>query len=300
MSKNQFYVYSFYRFLKIENKYKIKKLLDNFFLNKKLKGTILLANEGINGSIATSLDDFNLIFRYIKKILKIRKIEIKINETDEFPFNKIKVRVKKEIVSLGIGKINIQKYRGDYIEPSKWGPIIRDKKTHVIDVRNYFEIDIGSFYRSKNPLTKSFRDFPKKIEKMEIPKNERIAMYCTGGIRCEKASSYLKINGYKNVVQLSGGILNYLKYIKETGKKSDWHGECFVFDKRVTLNKQLKKGKYTQCYGCRRPITKKDTMSKLFKKGVCCPYCYYERSSIQKNNSLMRQKQIDEALSSKE
>ena len=293
MSKKEYNVYSFYRFLQIEDKSKIKNLLDNYFFKKKIKGTILLADEGINGSIAASKKDIEIIFKFIKKLLKIRKLELKVNEVNFLPFNRIKVRLKKEIVSLGRGNINVQKFKGDLIEPSKWDQIIKDKNTKVIDVRNSFEIKIGKFKHSINPNTDSFREFPKMIKKMELNKNDRIAMYCTGGIRCEKASSYLKMEGYKNVVQLSGGILNYLEYKKNIGSNSLWNGECFVFDNRVAVNKCLKKGKYIQCYGCRRPITKKETQSEMYIKGVSCPHCFHERSDTQKKNSLMRQKQID-------
>ena len=293
MSKKKYNVFSFYRFLQINDKSKIKHLLDHYFLEKNIKGTILLANEGINGSIAGSIKDIELTLKFIKKLLKIRKLDPKINEVDFLPFNRIKVRLKKEIVSLGKGNINVQKLKGDLIEPSEWNLILEDKNTEVIDVRNSFEIKIGKFKHAINLNTNSFREFPKMLKKMNLKKNKKIAMYCTGGIRCEKASSYLKMEGYKNVVQLSGGILNYLAYTNNEDTYSLWKGECFVFDNRVAVNKSLKKGRYIQCYGCRRPITKKETKSELYVKGVSCPYCFYERSDTQKKNSLMRQKQIE-------
>ena len=296
MIKNKYNVYSFYRFLQIKDKTKIKYLLDQYFSEKNIKGTILLAHEGINGSIAGSKKDIEITIKIIKKLLKIRKLNLKINEVDFLPFNRIKVRLKKEIVSLGKGNINVQKLKGDLIEPSEWNLILEDKNTEVIDVRNSFEIKIGKFKHAVNPNTDSFREFPKMIKKMKLKKNKRIAMYCTGGIRCEKASSFLKMEGYKNVVQLSGGILNYLEYTKNENSNSLWNGECFVFDNRVAVNKCLKKGRYIQCYGCRRPITKKETKSELYVKGVSCPYCFYERSDSQKKNSLMRQNQIEKEL----
>jgi len=296
MIKNKYNVYSFYRFLQIKDKTKVKYLLDQYFSEKNIKGTILLAHEGINGSIAGSKKDIEITIKIIKKLLKIRKLDLKINEVDFLPFNRIKVRLKKEIVSLGKGNINVQKLKGDLIEPSEWNLILEDKNTEVIDVRNSFEIKIGKFKHAVNPNTDSFREFPKMIKKMKLKKNKRIAMYCTGGIRCEKASSFLKMEGYKNVVQLSGGILNYLEYTKNENSNSLWNGECFVFDNRVAVNKCLKKGRYIQCYGCRRPLTKKETKSELYVKGVSCPYCFYERSDSQKKNSLMRQNQIEKEL----
>ena len=171
---------------------------------------------------------------------------------------------------MGVGKIDVNKNKGDLIDPSDWNKIIMDENTRIIDVRNNFEIEIGKFYKSERPNTKSFRQFPSTFKKMNIKKNEKIAMYCTGGIRCEKASAFLKSSGYKNIVQLDGGILNYLKYTKHHSKKI-WNGECFVFDNRVTLKYDLSQGKYIQCFGSRRPITKKDVRSPLYKKGVSCP-----------------------------
>ncbi len=288
------FVYSFYRFKTINNTGQVKIILNNFLKDKQIRGTILVANEGINGTISGSKKDLNALIKLLKFIIKIRILEIKINKTSFIPFNRMKVRIKNEIVSLGQGPIDVKKHRGKLVNPENWNSIIRDKNTKVIDVRNEFEIGIGNFDGSINPKTKSFREFPNSIKKMKIQKNSKIAMYCTGGIRCEKASAYLRLAGYKNIFQLNGGIIKYLEYIHDNEtKKSLWNGECFVFDERVTINKNLRKGKYLQCYGCRRPITKKDTLSSEYKKGVYCPYCFNERSTEQKNRSLSRQKQID-------
>ncbi len=166
-------------------------------------------------------------------------------------------------------------------------------KVKIIDVRNNFETCIGSFNNSINPRTDSFRDFPRAMEKMGLNKNDKIAMYCTGGIRCEKASSYLKMKGYKKVYQLDGGIISYLDYAKNKRNKTLWQGECFVFDERVTINKKLLKGNYLQCYGCRRPLAKKDTRSKYYVKGVSCSYCFKKRSTSQMKRSIDRQRQIN-------
>ena len=295
MKKNKFFIYTFYRFIKIHRKEKIKLLLDNFLLNKLSRGTILLADEGINGSVSASESDLKEIINYIKKILNIRKLDIKVNKTDFLPFNKMKIRIKKEIVSLGKGNLNVQSKNGKFIPPSDWDQIVADKSTKTIDVRNSFEIEIGTFKGSIDPKTKSFRDFPKKLKKLKLDKNKRIAIFCTGGIRCEKASAFLKKDGYKNVVQLEGGIINYLNYKKRKKLKSMWNGECFVFDNRVTINKQLLKGDYLQCHGCRRPITHEDTKSKFYKKGVSCPYCFNERTINQKKRSQTRHEQIVKA-----
>ena len=291
------FVYTFYRFKDINNIDLYKNIFDNYLLNKDIKGTILIANEGINGSLSgpkKSLDEFIIL---IKSYLNIRKLNLKINHTQFHPFNKMKVRLKKEIVSLGQGHIDVNKLRGKLIEPEEWDDIISNQHTKIIDVRNKFEIDIGKFARSINPKTNKFREFPSKFKKMKIKKEDKIALYCTGGIRCEKVSALLKKEGYKNIFQLKGGIINYLKFKNKKTEESKWMGECFVFDDRVSINKKLSKGKYLQCYGCRRPITKNDTKSIYYRKGVSCPYCINERTIEQFKRSQTRQDQIDLAES---
>ena len=289
--KNKFSIFSFYRFIRIKDKKLIKTKLDECLSQYNVKGTILLANEGINGALSASKKDLNSIIKLIRELLKIRNLNLKINTTSFLPFNKVKVRLKKEIVSLGKGKIDVRK--NNYVDPSEWNLIIKNKDIKVIDVRNNFEIDIGKFQDSLNPKTKSFREFPNKIKQLDLQKDSRIAMYCTGGIRCEKASSYLKANGYKDVVQLKGGIINYLEYTKKNKTINLWNGQCFVFDNRVTINRNLLIGDYLQCFGCRRPIKKKDTKSKYYLKGVHCPHCVNERSDEQKKKSITRQGQLD-------
>ena len=293
MRDNDLYVYSFYRFIKIKNKKNIKNKLDNFLKKKLMRGTILIAHEGINASISGNESDLLETLRVIKKILNIRKLNLKINKNKFLPFNKIKVRLKNEIVSLGKGPINVNKLKGKLIHPSNWNQIIQKKDIKLIDTRNIYEIDIGKFKGATNPKTSSFREFPNKLEKLGIQKDNKLAIYCTGGIRCEKASAYLKSNGYKKIFQLDGGILNYLNYVKENKKKSLWTGECFVFDNRVTVDKNLNKGKYIQCHGCRHPITKNDTKLKSYIKGVSCKYCFNKRNSSQKERSNSRQFQIN-------
>ena len=297
---NHLFVYTFYRFKNLDNLNETKNTLSNFFKNSKIKGTILISNEGINGSLSGSRKELDASIKLIKNYLKIKKLDLKINNTKFIPFNKIRIRIKKEIVSLGQGIIDVNKYSGKLVDPKDWDRIILDKDTKLIDVRNEFEIGIGKFKNSINPKTNSFREFPDSISKLEINKNDKIAMYCTGGIRCEKASAFLKISGYRNVYQLKGGIINYLKYKKNSAKDSLWNGECFVFDGRVTINKKLNKGRYFQCYGCRRPITKKDLNSPEYKKGVSCPHCVNERTAEQKFSSLTRQRQIERAEKKKE
>lgn len=295
MSKNKFLIYSFYKFKKIECKERIKIKLDKFLSKKLIKGTILLADEGINASISSTKDDLNEILKYIKGLINVRKIEIKCHQTSFLPFNKIKVRLKREIVTLGQNEIDITKHKSTYATPEIWNEIIQDTSTAVLDVRNSFEIDIGKFKRSIDPKTKSFRDFPNQVKNLNLDKNKKIAIYCTGGIRCEKASAFLKHHGYRNVIQLQGGILNYINYLKNNNMKSLWKGECFVFDDRVSINLKEKTGKYIQCYGCRSPILKKDKKSRHYIHGVQCHKCYNRRSYQQIKKSVTRQMQINNA-----
>tara|TARA_Y100000816_G_scaffold258570_1_gene213518 strand:- start:97 stop:1104 length:1008 start_codon:yes stop_codon:yes gene_type:complete len=290
--KNNFKIASFYRFVKLSNKKKIKVKLDNYLKNKLVKGTILLSDEGINGFLSSEEQNVLKALKYLKKLLRIRKISLKIHDVDFIPFNRMKVRLKKEIVSLGVEEIKINELSNNYIQPSEWNNFINKKNVRVLDVRNIYEIDIGKFKNAINPQTNSFRDLPKSLKQLNLKKNDTIAMYCTGGIRCEKASFFLKSRGYTNIFQLSGGILNYFNHHKNNIKQNKWSGDCFVFDNRVTVNKKLETGKFKQCYGCRRPISIQDTKSKKYIKGVCCPYCFNLRTKEQKRNSLNRQKQI--------
>ncbi len=295
-TRDNLQVVSFYRFISINNKEEFKKTLESFLKKKIMRGTILISDEGINGSISGTEKDLNRCFKFLKNYLGIKNINPKINKTDYLPFNKLKIRLKKEIVSLGIGEINVEKFRGKFVKPENWNEIINDDNIKLVDVRNTYEIEVGKFKNSLNPKTNNFREFPYSLKKMQLKRNDKIALYCTGGIRCEKASSFLKSKGYKNILQLKGGILKYLEYIEKNKKKSFWNGECFVFDERVTINKRLQKGGYSQCYGCRRPIQKKDMNSIYYKKGIHCPNCYNSRTKDQIKSSEDRQKQIDYAI----
>ena len=289
-----FKIVSFYRFKEIKNKKTLKILFDNFLRDKFVRGTILLADEGINGSLASSIENINICLQFIKKQLKIKKLHLQENEVQFIPFNRMKVRLKKEIVSLGKGEIKINDFSNTHLSPKEWDNFVRRKEVKIIDTRNRYEVQIGKFKKAINPFISSFREFPKQLNNLDIKKTDKIAIYCTGGIRCEKATEYMKLKGYKNVFQLDGGILNYMDFKMKNKSKSIWQGECFVFDNRVTVSNDLKPGRYMQCYGCRMPISVKDTKSSKYIKGVSCPYCYENRSNKQKNNSKIRQRQIED------
>tara|TARA_Y100000992_G_scaffold301857_1_gene273894 strand:- start:128 stop:1078 length:951 start_codon:yes stop_codon:yes gene_type:complete len=286
-------IISFYRFVEIKDKSKLKFELDNFLKNKIIRGTVLLSDEGINGSLSGDEKCIYDCLKLIKKKIKIRKIHINENRIDYIPFNRMKVRLKNEIISMGVKEIETSDFSKNHLSPQDWDEFINNKEIKLIDTRNEYEIQIGKFKNSINPHTKSFRDFTNKIGQLKIKQSDKIGIYCTGGIRCEKVAAYMKLKGFKNVFQLNGGILNYLKYKKKNKLTSQWEGECFVFDNRVTVDSNLKPGKYLQCYGCRMPISKKDTLSNKYLKGVSCPHCYDARSEEQKNNSQVRQRQIE-------
>ena len=292
MLKEKIYIYTFYRFKNLKNIQSLKATLDKFSKNKIVLGTILIANEGINGTISGTKKDLDILIIKIKQILKIRKLSLKISKNQFIPFYRLKIRIKKEIVTIGDNSIMPEKISGKHVPPKKWDKIINNRKYLLIDTRNDYEISIGSFKNSLNPKTKSFREFPKFLKKSKIKKDQPIAMFCTGGIRCEKASSYLLKNGYKNISQLDGGILNYLE-IKKYDKVTSWKGECFVFDNRVAVDHKLDKGKYEQCYGCRHPITKKDMKLKSYVRGVTCKHCMSLKSKTKIQSSSTRQDQID-------
>ena len=292
MIKNNIYIYTFYRFKNLIEVRSIKIKLDKYLKNKLILGTVLLAKEGVNGTISGTKKDLNEFIHFIKRNLKIRKLSIKISQNKFIPFYRLKIRLKKEIVTIGDKTIKPEKITGKHIDPKNWDKIINNKKYMVIDTRNNYEVSIGSFKNAINPKTKSFREFPKFIEKLNIKKKQPIAMFCTGGIRCEKASSYLLKNGFKDVSQLDGGILNYLE-VKKKDKSISWQGECFVFDNRVAINNKLDKGSYEQCYGCRQPITKQDMKLKSYKRGATCKYCINLKSKTKIQSSSTRQYQID-------
>ncbi len=293
MKKSKVLVYTFYRFKSIKNINKIKYELEmNLKKFKTIKGTILIASEGINGSLAGIDREIEIALKKIKFILGIKKLSLKVNSSKFIPFYKLRVRIKNEIVTLGIKGLNVTKKTGNFISTSNWDKILLDKDIITLDVRNEYERKIGYFKNSKNIEMNNFREFPKKIKKLNLNKKNKIAMYCTGGIRCEKASSYLLSIGYTNVMQLDGGIISYLNSNKTN---SSWKGECFVFDNRVSVNSELEQGNYRQCHGCRSPISKKDINSSKYQKGVSCPNCYDKKSNNQKRRYAIRQSQIDAA-----
>ncbi len=285
-----FTISGFYKFKKINFLKKHKTYLENEISNTSIRGSIIISSEGINGSLAGNSKDIFKILKLLKKEFKFTEFDSSNISTSRFqPFHKAKVKVKKEVVPLGFKIKSESKRRNRYLSGKSWNKLIIKKETLLIDVRKPFEYSVGTFKNAMNPNIQNFRDFPKFLNKIE--KTKPVAMFCTGGIRCEKASIFLKQKGFKNVFQLKGGIINYLNKTKK--KDSLWKGECFVFDNRVSLKHKLKQGTFSICGGCRKPISTKDKKSKKYEEGVSCERCYDTLSSLQKSRFRMRQNQIN-------
>ncbi len=285
-----FTISGFYKFKRINFLKKHKTYLENEISNTSIRGSIIISSEGINGSLAGNSKDIFKILKLLKKKFKFTEFDSSNISTSRFqPFHKAKVKVKKEVVPLGFKIKGESKRRNRYLSGNSWNKLIVKKETLLIDVRKPFEYNVGTFKNAMNPNIQNFRDFPKFLNKIE--KTKPVAMFCTGGIRCEKASIFLKQKGFKNVFQLKGGIINYLNKTKK--KDSLWKGECFVFDNRVSLKHKLKQGTFSICGGCRKPISTKDKKSKKYEEGVSCERCYDTLSSLQKSRFRMRQNQIN-------
>ena len=288
-------VVSFYKFFQIENTLEFQKSLKLIFEGTSIKGTILVAHEGVNGTICGKVYDVNKILNQFWLIKDLTDLEPKYSLTNTMPFFRMKIKLKKEIVTLGIDNISPNKMVGHYVKPENWNELIEDKNVLLIDTRNEYEVSIGSFENAVNPNIKNFRELPEWVsnnllnDKAKI-KNKKIAMFCTGGIRCEKSTSYLKSIGFNEVYHLDGGILKYLE--KTPQDKSKWNGSCFVFDYRVSLKHDLKVGDYDMCYACRMPISDADKNNEYFIQGESCHYCYNASSVKQKERFKERQKQM--------
>ena len=290
-----FEVFGFYKFTKVKSLKKNKVLLQDFLIKKDIRGTIIIAKEGLNGTISGKSKNIKVIVNKLKKIFSFKKFDNSNKSKSNFhPFHKPKVKVKKEVVPMNLSLKSKERNLKTHLDPKEWNKLIKNKDTHIIDTRKPFEFEVGTFKKSVNPNVSNFRDFPKYLNKLK--KNKPVAMFCTGGIRCEKTAVYLKKKGFNNIFQLNGGILNYLKKINT--KQSLWKGECFVFDNRISLKHGLKVGTYFMCSGCRKPISPKDKKSRKYEEGVSCPNCYNSLTETQKSRFRMRQKQINLAKKS--
>ncbi|MCE2730069.1 MAG: rhodanese-related sulfurtransferase [Sphingomonadaceae bacterium] len=258
-----------------------------------LKGTILVATEGVNGTVAGSEAGIDAVVAHLRTLPGCAELDVKYSHANEMPFYRMKVRLKKEIVTLGVDGIDPKREVGTYVQPEDWNALISDPDTVLIDTRNDYEVAIGTFEGAVDPRTKSFSEFPEwfRAHRDELAAGKtKFAMFCTGGIRCEKSTAFLKAEGIDDVYHLEGGILRYLENIPEA--ESKWQGECFVFDERVSVKHGLELGEMELCHACRRPISQEDKASAHFIEGVACPACYAERTDEDRARFAERQKQI--------
>jgi UPF0176 protein len=289
---NDVVVAALYKFVTLEDFHELREPLLDACLAAETRGTLLLAREGINGTIAGSRQAIDAVLAYLRADPRLADLEHKESADEHMPFYRMKVKLKKEIVTMGIEGIDPNKRVGTYVAAKDWNALIDDPDVLLIDTRNDYEYGIGTFRGAIDPHTTSFREFPEYVRSHLDPrKQKKVAMFCTGGIRCEKASAFMLAEGYEEVYHLQGGILKYLEEVPE--EDSAWEGECFVFDNRVAVNHHLEKGQYDQCYGCRHPITEQDKLSDKYQKGICCPRCFDALTPEQMARFSERQKQIE-------
>ena len=288
---NNIVVAALYKFTRFDNYEDYRQPILDTMLSNDVKGTLLIASEGINGTISGTRSGIDSVLEYLRSIKAVGSFTFKESYTNEQPFYRTKVKLKKEIVTMGVEDIDPLQSVGRYVKPKDWNALISDPEVILIDTRNDYEIEIGTFKHAVDPKTKTFREFPDYVkDNMDKEKHKKVAMFCTGGIRCEKSTAYLKEQGFDEVYHLEGGILQYLEDVPK--EESLWEGDCFVFDNRVAVNHDLEKSQYDACYACRLPITDDDKQSDKYEAGVSCPHCFGTHSEDQIARFREREKQV--------
>jgi UPF0176 protein len=277
-------VAALYQFTPLQDLPELQEQLQRLCSAAQIKGILLLAEEGINGTIAGSREAINQLKAFLDT--RFDDLEYKESWAETMPFFRMKVRLKKEIVTLGLPSVDPSQQVGTYVKPQDWNQLISEPDVLLLDTRNIYEIEIGTFQGATNPQTHSFTEFPDFVKTIDKTKYKKIAMCCTGGIRCEKASSYMLSQGFDEVYHLKGGILKYLETVPQD--QSLWEGECFVFDGRVSVGHGLELGNLNLCYGCRHPIDEQDKNSPFYEEGVSCPHCYSNLTPRKKESARMR------------
>ncbi|MFA6218316.1 MAG: rhodanese-related sulfurtransferase [Erythrobacter sp.] len=296
MSDHTFRITALYQFTRFDDPAALKPALLDACLTSGVRGTLLLAREGINGTIAGDDAGIAAVLDHIRGLPGCAQLEVKQSRAAREPFHRMKVRLKKEIVTMGQPDLDPLAGVGTYVAPQDWNALISDPDTILIDTRNDYEVAIGTFRGAEDPGTASFREFPewfraRRAEMEARGRTPKIAMFCTGGIRCEKSTAFAKAEGLNEVYHLKGGILNYLEHVPEA--ESLWQGECFVFDERVSVGHGLAVGNHELCRACRMPLTEQDRASPEFERGVGCPHCHGERTDEQRARYAERQRQED-------
>jgi UPF0176 protein len=291
-SNKRYLVATLYKFVTLPDFVELQTPLLDICKSNEVMGTVLLAHEGINGTIAGSEKGITQVLDWLKNQTEFSNLETKFSWTHEPPFYRMKVRLKREIVTLGVAGVDAANNAGTYVDPQHWNDLISQPGVIVVDTRNDYEVAIGTFENAQNPETTSFRELPDWVDnQLEATPDTKIAMFCTGGIRCEKSTALLKSRGFNNVFHLKGGILKYLEEIPE--EDSLWHGECFVFDQRVSVKHGLQVGDYDMCHACRMPISSDDMANENYVVGVSCPHCFDTQDERQRQRFEERQKQIE-------
>lgn len=289
-------VCALYKFVRLERYQDLRQPLHGRMLEHGVRGTILLAREGINGTIAGARAGVDAVITWLENDAGLGPIDRKDAISDEAPFRRTKVKLKKEIVTMGVADIDPATMAGTYVEPEDWNRLLDDPELLLLDTRNDYEYAVGTFENAINPHTTSFREFPDFVENhLDPARHRKVAMFCTGGIRCEKSTALLNRLGFDEVYHLKGGILNYLARVPE--EESRWRGECFVFDERVTVDHRLQPGGYDQCHACRLPVSSEDKRSPLYQEGVSCPQCHDRVAPADRERFAERQRQVQLALS---
>ena len=284
-------VCALYKFVTLKRFQDLRQPLLKVMEYNNIRGTLLLASEGINGTVAGHRKGIDVLLAWFEKDARLSNMVTKESFEASNPFNRIKVKLKKEIVTMGVEGIDPKQVVGTYIKPKDWNALIADPDVILIDTRNDYEVKVGTFEGAVNPHTTSFREFPEYVrDNLDSNTDKKVAMFCTGGIRCEKSTAYLKEQGFDEVYHLQGGILKYLEEVPEA--ETMWQGECFVFDNRVTVNHQLEKGHYDQCHACRLPITKQEQSSDKYLEGISCPHCFDKHTPEQRQRFEERQLQM--------
>ena len=288
---SQVVISALYHFVILDNYEELRQPLLDLMLEHEVKGTLLLAREGINGTVAGSQKSIDTLLNWLKSDARLAELRHKSSYDEAMPFYRTRVKLKKEIVTMGVEGIDPNHVVGTYVKPEDWNALISDPDVTLVDTRNAYETAIGTFKNAVDPATETFREFPGYVKQNLNPeKHKKVAMFCTGGIRCEKSTAFLKEQGFEEVYHLQGGILKYLENVPE--EESLWEGECFVFDNRVSVDHSLEKGSYDQCHACRLPITEDDKKSERFIQGVSCPHCFDKKTEAQRKRFSEREKQV--------
>lgn len=291
-----FIVAALYKFVPLSDYQAMREPLFDYCDAQQVKGTLLLAEEGINGTIAGTREGIDAVLAYLRNDPRLASLEHKESWAERMPFYRLKVKLKREIVTMGVPTVHAESMAGTYVRPEDWNALIDDPDVVVVDTRNDYEVAIGTFKRAVNPRTASFTEFPQWVQEQSaqggvLRKGAKVAMFCTGGIRCEKSTAYLRSQGFDEVYHLQGGILKYLETVPQ--EDSLWDGDCFVFDERVSVRHGLEPGDYELCRACRLPLSPEDKASTLYEEGVSCPHCHGSHTEEQLQRFKERQKQVE-------